>query len=101
PPSKAYNQTIKRYSWGPSDLRAIALSVRRNSYLTHQSAVCFHSLTDIIPHRIFINAEQSPKPQGKSSLTQHGIDTAFSRRPRVSNLIYQCEDQEIVVLAGK
>lgn len=96
-----YNQVLKRYSWGTTDVRSLALSIRRNSYLTHGSAVWVHALTDLIPQKIFINAEQSPKQSQSTALIQHSIDLAFSRPARTSRLFYKYKNSEIVVLSGK
>ena len=66
-----YPQTkqIVRYVWGTASAYALALSLRRNAYLCHGTAVYLHSLTDQLPKTIYVNSEQSEKPRG-SSLTQ-------------------------------
>ena len=89
-----------RYTWGKPSSYALALSLRNNSYLTHGTAVFLHGLNDQIPKRIYVNHEQSPKPQG-GKLTQEGLDRAFAGRQRQSNLSYSYEDYQIVIVNGK
>lgn len=98
-PSEHYSDE-KRYIWDDPSIYSIALSLKPKSYLTHGSAVVLHGLTDQIPKTLYVNYEQSPKPQG-SSLTQESIDRAFANRQRQSNLTYKYEDFQIVVINGK
>jgi hypothetical protein len=58
-------------------------------------------LVKLSPKTIYLNVEQSPKPSGSGSLTQEGIDRAFSAQQRQSNLIYTCNASSIVMIAGK
>jgi hypothetical protein len=89
-----------RYVWRSASIYDIALSLRNNAYLTHGSAVSLHDLTDQILKTVYVNYEQSPKPQG-GSLTQESIDKAFANRQRQSNLTYRYEEFQIVVINGK
>jgi predicted transcriptional regulator of viral defense system len=98
-PSEHYTDE-KRYIVGNASIYSIALSLKPKSYLTHGSAVVLHGLTDQIPKTVYLNYEQSPKPQG-GSLTQEGIDRAFANRQRQSNLTYKYENFQIVVINGK
>jgi predicted transcriptional regulator of viral defense system len=98
-PSEHYSDE-KRYIVGEASIYSIALSLKPKSYLTHGSAVVLHGLTDLIPKTVYVNYEQSPKPQG-SGLTQESIDRAFANRQRQSNLTYKYEDSQIVVINGK
>jgi hypothetical protein len=59
-----------------------------------------HRLTHRHERTIYVNAEQSTKPQS-GSLTQDGIDRAFAREQRQSNLIYQHRNRTFVFLQGK
>lgn len=93
--------TITRYVWEPASPLQIATSIKPRAYLSHGSAVFVHALSDQLPKTIYINAEQSPKPRGKSGLTQSGIDRAFSAKQRESNLLFKFDDWRIVVVAGK
>jgi predicted transcriptional regulator of viral defense system len=98
-PSENYSDE-KRYILGNASIYSIAISLKPKSYLTHGSAVVLHGLTDQILKTVYINYEQSPKPQG-SSLTQESINRAFANRQRQSNLTYKYEDFQIVVINGK
>jgi predicted transcriptional regulator of viral defense system len=99
--SENYNREVKRYSWGEASAYELALSLRPRGYLSHATAVALHGLTDLIPKTLFLNVEQSPKPGAAGSLAQRGIDQAFSRKQRQSNLTYQLDDWAVTIVAGK
>jgi predicted transcriptional regulator of viral defense system len=96
-------RSFTRYVWGEASPLSIGLSTFKGSYLSHGTAVFLHGLNDQIPRRvIYVNHEQTPKPEGDASgLTQAGIDKAFSRAHRVSTLRYHYEDVEYLILNGK
>ncbi len=98
-PSDHYTDE-KRYVRGDASAYSVALSLKPKSYLTHGTAVVLHGLTDQIPKTVYVNYEQSPKPQG-GGLTQEAIDRAFANRQRRSNLTYRYEEFQIVVINGK
>lgn len=97
----AENRDIIRYAWGNASPFHVALSLRRQSFLSHSSAAFVLGLTDVVPGRIFVNVEQTPKPSDKGSLSQKSIDAAFRRPQRQSNQIYLFEDHSVVLLNGK
>jgi predicted transcriptional regulator of viral defense system len=99
--SKHYNLKITRYSWGTASLYELALSIKQRAYFCHATAVTLHGLAKLSRKTIYLNVEQSTKPPGTSSLTQGGIDRAFSGRQRQSNLIYTYNASSIVMIAGK
>lgn len=90
-----------RYAWGDASAYEMALSLKGRSYLSHAAAAFLHGLTPTPPGTIYANKEQSPKPPPRGPLTQEGIDRAFSRRARESNLVYTFEGVRIVLLSGK
>jgi hypothetical protein len=90
----------KRFMWDSTSPYAVALSLRKNSYLTHGSAVFLHGLTERTPKTIYLNYEQSLKPQ-RGSLTQEGIHRAFANAQRKSNYTFLYEEFEIVLVNGK
>lgn len=93
--------SVSRYTWGVPSLFELALSLRPNSYLSHGTAAHLRGLLKGAPVTLHVNKEQSPKEQ-LGTLTQEGLDRAFSSRPRQSNLVFS--DQEghrFVVIAGK
>lgn len=99
--STTYAREIIRYSWGAASKFELALSIQSRGYLSHATAVSLHGLTDLVPKVLYLNIEQSPKPAARSPLSQRGIDHAFSRRQRQSNLIYDCEDWSVTIISGK
>jgi len=92
---------ITRYAWGNVTPNQIALSLRKRSYLTHATAVFLHGLTDQLPKIVYVNAEQSPKPTPSGTLTQAGIDRAFSNHERQSNYIFEYRKTKFVLISGK
>jgi len=99
--SENYNQELIRYSWGEASIYELAVFLRPRGYLSHATAVALHGLTNLIPRTVYLNVEQSPKPSHRGSLTQRGIDQAFSGKQRQSNLTYTFEDWGITVINGK
>lgn len=89
-----------RYIWKEASPYEIAVSLKRNAYLCHATAMFLHGLTDQIPSRIFVNAEQSPKPT-TGILTQEGIHKAFSHKQRESRFVFKFNDSEAVLIWGK
>jgi len=99
--SEYYNRKITRYSWGKASLYELALSIKQRAYLCHATAVTLHGLAKLNRKMIYLNVEQSTKPSGNGSLTQIGIDRAFSGKQRQSNLIYSYYSTSITMIAGK
>jgi len=98
----AYKKTVTRYSWGNASTYELAQSIQPRGYLSHATAVALHGLTDLIPKVLYLNVEQSPKPAPRGPLTQRGIDLAFSRKQRQSNMIYQYDDDwSVTIINGK
>jgi predicted transcriptional regulator of viral defense system len=89
-----------RFVWKQASPYEIALSLKRNAYLSHATAVFLHGLTDQIPSRIFVNAEQSPKVT-TGSLSQEGIHRAFANKQRESNFVSRFDDSEALLIWGK
>ena len=91
---------IGRYIWKEASSFEIALSLKRDAYLCHGTAVAIHGLNDQIPHRMYLNKEQSPKLRS-GVLTQAGINRAFANKQRESKFIYRFDDTEVALLSGK
>ncbi len=90
------------YLWGSPSLYQIALSLGKQAYLSHGTAVHLHGLTDLLPKIIYVNDEQSPKGRGLgSSLSQDRLDMAFSRKPRKSKYIFKWERNRATLISGK
>jgi hypothetical protein len=99
--AERYGRTVIRYSWGEASIYELGQSLQPRGYLSHATAVALHGLTDLIPKTLYLNVEQSPKPAPRGSLTQRGIDQAFSRKQRQSNMIYGHEDWSVTIINGK
>jgi len=98
--SESYNP-ITRFVWGEEvSSYEIFLSVKKNSYLCHATAIFMHGLSDLIPKMIYVNAEQSPKPR-KGVLTQEGVRRAFANKQRMSRFIYSADSHTATFLSGK
>ncbi len=98
-PSRDYTDVV-RYVWGEASPYQLALSLKRDSYLSHATALFLHGLTDQIPRTIYVNHEQSSKPQS-NSLSEESIHKAFSRKPRMSNYVYSYDGWQLTLLSGK
>ncbi len=96
-------RVFTRYVWGDASAFSIGLSMFKNAYLSHGTAVFLRGLNSEIPRRvIYVNHEQTPKPAGDpSTLAQGGIDKAFSRKHRESTLSYRTGECEYRILNGK
>jgi len=99
--SDIYKQEITRYSWGKASLLELAISIKPRAYLCHSTAVMLHDLVKLSPKTIYLNVEQSAKPSNQASLTQDGINRAFSGKQRQSNLIYNCSGVSVIMISGK
>jgi len=91
---------ISRYVWKEASAYEIAVSMKREAYLCHGTAMFLHGLTEQIPARIYVNSEQSPKP-GSGHLTQEGINRAFAGKQRESQFVFKFGDSEALLLWGK
>ncbi len=101
--SERYSRTITRYSHGQPSTYEFAQSLNSRGYLSHASASALHGLTlDSKATDLYLNIEQSEK-HGISAgeLTQQGIDQAFSRRQRQSNLVYELGALKVTMVNGK
>ncbi len=96
-----YQRQVVRYSWGEASAFELALSIKSKGYLSHATAVALHGLTDLIPKSHYLNVEQSPKPASASGLSQKGIQLAFSRKQRQSNMVFAYGDWSVTIINGK
>ncbi len=92
---------VRRYVWGTPSPFDLALSLRSNAHLSHGTAAHLRGLLEDAPTTFHVNKEQSAKEQF-GTLTQEGLDRAFSSRPRQSRLVYSDQDgHRFVVISGK
>jgi len=79
-----FRRAIIKYVWGNVPFYEFLLSIKREAYFSHYTAVSFHNLTDQIPKTAYVNVEQKPNPYPKGELKQGRIDWAFKRPTRIS-----------------
>jgi len=91
---------IVRYFRGQLSPFRFALSLRRNSFLCHQTALVLHGFPSS-SKTVYVNKEQSDKPESAARLTQDSIRSAFSRQQRLSNYQFQRENWRYVLISGK
>lgn len=93
---------IIRYIWGAESselIYDIALSLKKDAYLSHYTAMFFFNLTEQIPKNIYVTYEQSLKSRGE--LTQESIDKAFEQPARLTNNVASYHNYKITLLNGK
>lgn len=78
---------ITKYTTPNASVYELALSVNKNSYLSHYTAMLLHELTNNIPKNVFTNTEQGEKYSNDDELEQENIDWAFSRPMRQTRQI--------------
>jgi hypothetical protein len=89
------------YSWGHFDILDLALSLKRNGYMSHYTSLSYLGLTEQIPKTIYITDEQSEKVATSDELLQEQIDQALAKPARLSNNYAVFDDQTIFLLKGK
>lgn len=94
-------EKILRFTWGEISAFSLALTLKKDSYFTHYTALFWHNLTDQVPKTIYVNYEQGKKNVKDAELAQDRIDRAFSKRPRISSNIAAFGDYKICLLNGK
>jgi hypothetical protein len=90
-----------RYTWGSASPYYVALSMTRNGYLSHASALAIHGLGATASDAFYVNQEQTPKPSSAGPLAQDAVDRAFSKQQRSSRNIYRWKGLHAVVVNGK
>lgn len=88
-----------RFAWGEVPLLEILLTLKKDAYFSHYTAMRMHGLTEQVPKTIYINHEQRPQPQN-SALEQGRIAAAFSRKPRMSQNFIDFDDVRICMTNG-
>jgi len=90
-----------KFTWGEESIYQLALSLERDSYFTHYTALYWHNLTDQIPKTIYVNYEQRPKRYVSERLLQANIDRALRNAQRESRNIAAVGDFKVCILNGK
>ena len=89
-----------KYVWGNVPFYKFLLSIKREAYFSHYTAVSFHNLTDQIPKTAYVNVEQKPNPYPKGELEQGRIDWAFKRPTRISKNCAKYKGFMVYLLEG-
>jgi hypothetical protein len=96
--SNRYDAII-RYVRGEQSVEELALSLQRDSFLSHGTALTVHKITP--PGKvIYVNREQSPKNQS-GEITQGGIRLAFRNKQRQSQYVFSRLTMKYMLLSGK
>jgi hypothetical protein len=96
--SRRYRSIIRYLKGSPSPYE-LAVSLRRDSFLCHETALVLHGLEPPTT-TIYVNKEQGPRPSPER-VTQEGINRAFKNRQRQSNYKFRYGASEFVLLSGK
>ena len=91
---------IIRYLCGKSSPYELAVSLRRDSFLSHETALVLHGLEQLTNRSIHVNQEQRSK-QAPEGITQEGINRAFKNEQRKSSYIFRNEGSQFVLISGK
>src|SRR3954452_20301918 len=75
---------IVRYTIGKHSVQELALSLQRESFLSHGTALGIHGISKL-RNTIYVNREQSAKNRPNGVLTQAAITQAFKNKQRQSN----------------
>jgi hypothetical protein len=96
------NQSTTKYAFREIHKYKTPLKLRKNSFLSHYTAIYLHNLTENIPKNVYTNQEQSKKPSNKNyDLQQKNIDKAFSKPMRRTNHIVFFDEFNAYMLNGK
>jgi len=90
---------IVRYLRGKLSPYEMALSLRRDSFLCHKTALTAHGIEPPTT-TIYVNKEQGPKPTPEG-ITQEGISRAFKNPQRQSKYIFRHGPSQFVLISGK
>jgi predicted transcriptional regulator of viral defense system len=94
------SRNFKRYTWGKQSIYDVAMSLNKNAYFTHRTAMYINDLIDEEPTNIFLNVEQPPNRLADRTLEQERIDMAFSRAVRQTNNFAAFDGKTIFFLNG-
>lgn len=101
-PSSPYPNPPKRYVRNELSMYELACSIHKGAYLSHGTAAFLHGLIKQPQKTIYVNKEQSVKPQSDSrDLDQGAMELAFSRKQRQSRYVLRYGKISITLLSGK
>jgi predicted transcriptional regulator of viral defense system len=91
--------TIVRYLRGEHSTLELALSLQRDSFLSHGTALTVHGIAGPA-NIVYVNREQSPKDRS-NGITQAGMALAFRNKQRQSKYIFHHSAVKYMLLNGK
>jgi len=95
-------RTEQCYVWGDVPLLSILLSLRKDIYLSHYTAMRVHGLTEQSPTTVYLSEERSSpvQPLDRPQIGQTEIDESFRRPPRISHNWFEYAGKKIYLLNG-
>lgn len=92
----------RRYVWGDVPLLSRLLSLRKDMYLSHYTAMRMHGLTEQSPTTVYLSEERSrpAQPRARPQIGQAEIDESFRRPPRISHNWVEYAGRKIYLLNG-
>ncbi|MFM0308361.1 hypothetical protein P0D71_11265 [Paraburkholderia sp. RL17-383-BIF-A] len=95
-------RTEQCYVWGDVPLLSILLSLRKELYLSHYTAMRVHGLTEQSPTTVYLSEERSrpAQPRARPQIGQAEIDESFRRPPRVSHNWIEYAGRKVYLLNG-
>lgn len=97
-PSRNYIRYIRGKK---TTIYEILSSLDGKAYFSHLSALYFHRLLEQETLDIYLNIEQSQKPENDNKILQDSIDKAFSRPQRITSNVVAYQQCRIFLLNGK
>jgi hypothetical protein len=88
-----------RYIWGDVPFLEVLMTLKKDSFFSHYTAMRMHGLTEQIPKTIYINHEQRLGPQ-RGELAQERIDAAFRRPARTTSNLVEYGEVRICLING-
>lgn len=92
-------ETIVRYVHRKHSIEELALSLQRDSFLSHGTALAIHGM-GAPENTIYVNREQSPKDRS-AEITQASLNLAFKNKQRQSRYVFNHSAVQYTLLNGK
>lgn len=96
--SKRY-EPITRYIRGVLSSYELAISLRRDSYISHASALVLHGIQPATD-RVYVNQEQKPKTSN-GEITRKDLKNAFKSRQRQTRFVFTHSGITYYLVSGK
>jgi hypothetical protein len=93
-------RTETLYIWGYAPFPEILQHLKPNCYLSHYSAMSFHSLTEQTPTTFYVTAERSADSRPSGELTQEYIDHAFAKPVNTTSSQIVVDGHGVVLISG-